>query len=244
MRTHPRLCLARGWAALWGPDFSFDDADRWAQLAQQAIAPGQTAETDLAGEVLALKALIAADRVELAQCRDLAHRALELSPTGNPWLCVTTFSLGSSLYAGGDLAAAVPVLTEALRLSQADGALYIQLLAGSFLADIQVYQGRLGSATEMYHQVLEWGGNSIPQKGALLAHAGLANILCEQNQLDAAFLNAQSGIEQIEHVGGPGVALWLYRTLARIQQARGNPGRALEAVDQAYISARTLNPPL
>jgi LuxR family maltose regulon positive regulatory protein len=243
VRTHPRLCLARGWASLWGPVFSHESADRWAQLALQEIAPGLDLESDLIGEVFALRALIAADKVELPLSRELSHRALDYLSADSPWLGVTTFCLGAALYAAGEFSTASPVLTEALRLSQADSALYIQLIAGSFLGDIQVFQGHLGRAKEMYQQVLEWGDHGVPQKGALIAHAGLANVLCEQDQLEAALFHVHLGIDQLEQVGGPGAALWLNRTLARVQRAMGNRVDALEALDRAYQSGQNAQIP-
>ena len=241
--AHPRLCLARGWTSLWGPEFSLESADEWAQLAQKGMAPGVKTEPDLEGEVYALKALIAADRVKPALSRELSHRALEFLPDDSPWLGVTTFCLGSALYAAGEFSSASSVLTEALRLSQADGALYIQLIAATFLGDIYTFQGHLGRAMKMYRQVLAWSDRGIPQKGALIAHAGLANILYEQDRLDSALAHLQSGIEQLEQVGGPGAALWLYRTLARVQQAMGNWTDALDALDWAYKSGQIANIP-
>ena len=87
---------------------------------------------------------------------------------------------------------------------------------------------------ELYQQVLAWGDLGVPQKGTLVAHAGLANILCEQNELDAALDHVQSGISQLEQVGGPGAALWLYRILARVQLAKGNLMEALDGLDRVY----------
>jgi LuxR family maltose regulon positive regulatory protein len=95
----------------------------------------------------------------------------------------------------------------------------------------------------MYQQVLEWGDQGIPQKGVLIAHAGLANVLCELNQLDAALVHVHSGIEQLEQVGGPGAALWLYRALARVYYSQGNWRDALEALDQAYKSGQNAQIP-
>ncbi len=243
VRASPRLCLARAWTFLWGPVFSLERADEWGQRALNEKAPGLNLEPELEGEVYALKALIAADRVELALSRELANRALEYLPADSPWLGTTTFCLGSALYAAGEFSAASTVLTEALQLSQANGSLYIQLIAASFLADMQVYQGYLGRAMELYLQVLAWSDSSIPQKGALVAHAGLAKVLYEQDQLDAALAHAQSGIEQLEQVGGPGAALWLYRTLARVQQAKGTWTGALEALDRVYQSGQSAQIP-
>ena len=233
-RAHPRLCLARGWTFVWGAEFSVERADEWAQIALKAASTGLLPESELEGELYALKALIAADRVDLALSQEHSHHALKYLPADSPWLGVTMFTLGSSLYAGGEFTAADPVLNEALRLSQADGTLYIQLIAASFLADILVYQSHLSRAMELYQQVLAWGDLDVPQKGALLAHAGLANILCEQNELDAALAHVQSGISQLEQVGGPGAALWLYRILARVQLAKGNLMEALDGLDRVY----------
>jgi len=238
LRTHPRLCLARGWSFVWGSEFSLEQAEEWVQFALEAMTPDSIPDPELEGEVYALQALIAADRVDVALSRELSQRALECLPAGSPWLGVTTFCLGSALYAAGELSAAAAVLTETVQLSQADGDFYIQLIAGNFLADMQVFQGRLGRAGELYRQVLTWGDHGIPQKGALVAHAGLANVLCEQDQLEAALAHVQAGLEQLEQVGGPAAALWLYRSLARIQHAKGDWAAALNALERAYQSGQ------
>jgi LuxR family maltose regulon positive regulatory protein len=143
------------------------------------------------------------------------------------------FSLGSTLFLSGDIAAANQALGEALRLSRHDGAHYIQLNAASFLADILVFQGHLSLAIEMYQQVLAWADHGLPQKGALMAQGGLAHIMCERNQLDAALTHIQLGVEQLEQVGGAWAALVLYRALARVRQAQGNWTDALGALDRA-----------
>ena len=221
IRARPRLCLARGWSFVWGPEFSLERAEEWAQLALEAMQPGSIPDLELEGEVYALQALIAADRVDVALSRQLAQRALECLPAGSPWRGVTTFTLGAVLYAAGELSAAASVLTETVQLGQADGNLYVQLIAGNFLADIQVFQGHLGRAAELYRQVLAWGDHGIPQKGVLVAHAGLANVLCEQDQPEAALAHVVAGLAQLEQVGGPAAALWLYRSLARLQRAGG-----------------------
>lgn len=243
IRSRPRLCLARGWAYVWGSAFRLEKAEEWAQFALQVAKENGSLDSALSGEVYALEALIAADKVDLPLSQDLASRALEHLPADSPWRGVTTFCLGSALYAAGNFSVASPTLTEALRLSQADGALYTQLIAASFLGDIQAFQGHLGRAKVMYQQVLAWSDPGIPQKGALVAHAGLANVLCEQDQLDESLVQVESGVEQLEQVGGPGAALWLYRILARVQQAKGNWTEALVALERAYKSGQSAQIP-
>jgi LuxR family maltose regulon positive regulatory protein len=239
--THarPRLCLARGWTFLWGPVLSLESADEWARLASRTALASGLQDSDLTGQVAALQAMIAAVQSEVERSLELSQQALGYLPFDSPWRGVMTFCLGSAHFSSGNMADATHILSEALRLSQADGAQYIQLVAASFLADLQVFQGHLGRAMEMYQQVLAWADHGLPQKGAVMAHGGLAYILCEQNQVNAALAQVQLGAEQIPQVGGPGAALWLYRALARVQQAYGNWTGASAALDRAYQSGRS-----
>jgi LuxR family maltose regulon positive regulatory protein len=87
---------------------------------------------------------------------------------------------------------------------------------------------------ELYWQILAWAHPGLPQKGGVMAHAGLAHILCEQNQLGAALTHVQLGIDQLDQVGGAWAAHLLYRVLARVQQAKGNWKDGLDALDRAY----------
>jgi LuxR family maltose regulon positive regulatory protein len=72
-----------------------------------------------------------------------------------------------------------------------------------------------------------------------MAHGGLAHILSERNQLDAALAHVQLGVDQLEQVGGAWAGLVLYRALARVRQAQGNWTDALAALDRAYRSGQS-----
>ena len=102
-------------------------------------------------------------------------------------------------------------------------------------------QGHLGQAMTIYQQVIEWTDHGLPQRGGVMAHSGLANILCEYNQLDAALAHLQLGAEQLQQVGGVWVAFELYRAMARIHFAQGNGKDALndlELARQCGVNAR------
>jgi LuxR family maltose regulon positive regulatory protein len=178
--------------------------------------------------------MVAVTRGEVARSRELARQALDDLPLDSPWRSAVTFCLGTTHFESGDMAAAAHVLSEALRLSQAEGAHYIQYAAASFLADIQVFQGHLGRAMELYQQVLAWADHGLPQKGSVMAQAGQAYILCERNQLDAALAHVQLGTDQVDLVGGAWSAHVLYRVLARLQRAQGNWTDALDTLERAY----------
>jgi LuxR family maltose regulon positive regulatory protein len=234
IRARPRLCLARGWTYFMGPALSLGNADEWAQLALRTASADGSLDAGLSGEAAALQAMVAVTRGEVARSRELAQQALDDLPLDSPWRSAVTFCLGTTHFESGDMAAAAHVLSEALRLSQAEGAHYIQYAAASFLAEIQVFQGHLSRAMELYQQVLAWADHGLPQKGGVMAHAGRAYILCERDQLDAALAHVQSGADQVDLVGGAWSAHVLYRVLARLQQAQGNWTDALDTLDRAY----------
>jgi LuxR family maltose regulon positive regulatory protein len=234
IRPRPRLCLARAWAFHWGPSLSLESAEEWAQFALQAASANGVLDPGLTGEVAALEAMIAATRSEVARSLELSQQALNDLPPDSPWRSAIALCLGTAHIASGDMAAATRVLGEALRLSQADGVHYIQLAAASFLADIQVFQGHLGRAMELYQQVLAWADPNLPQKGGVMAYAGQAYILCERNQLDAALAHIQLGADQLDQVGGAWAAHVLSRVLARVQQAQGNWPDAFDTLDRSY----------
>jgi LuxR family maltose regulon positive regulatory protein len=238
VHAHPRLCLTRAWTFLWGPTPRIEQVDKWVQRALQGRPANESLDSDLTSEVAVLQATAAAIRWDIARSLELSQQALAYLPLDSPWRSVMALCLGTAHFYSGDMAAATNVLNEALRLSEADGSHYIQLIAASFLADIQVIQGHLGLATELYQQVLVWADHGVPQRGAIMALSGLADILCKRNDLDGALAHLESGSEQLQQVGGAWVALALYRCLAQVQQAQGKWTDALSALDRASQSGQ------
>lgn len=234
IRARPRLCLDRAWTYHWGPVLDLHGAETWAELALRAALVGGSLDSGLSGEITAVHALAAATRSEVTRSRELSLLALDDLPLDSPWRSVMALTLGTAHLDAGDTVAAAHALGEALRLSQADGAHYVQLVAACFQADIQVLQGHLSHAIALYGQVLEWASPDLPQKGDVMAHGGLAGILCERDQLDAALAHIQAGAEKVGRVGGAWAAHVLYRALARVHQARGKWRDALDALDRSY----------
>jgi LuxR family maltose regulon positive regulatory protein len=234
IRAHPRLCLTRGWIYFMGSAFNLESAAEWAQLALRVAEANGSLDSGLTGEVTALQAMIAATRGEVARSLELSRQALDDLPLDSPWRSAIVFCLGTAYYLSGEMVAAAPVLEEALQLSQAASEHYVQLAAASFLGEIRVFQGDLDHAMEMYEQVLAWADPNLPQKGGIMAYGGLAYIQSERDQLDAALGYVQSGIKQLDQVGGAWSAFVLYRVLARVCYAQGKWTDAFEALDRAY----------
>jgi LuxR family maltose regulon positive regulatory protein len=234
IRARPRLCLARGWTLVWGAAINLDGADECVELARQAALADPAVASETGGEIAALQALIAATRNDMARGREFSLRALEDLPPESAWRGVVALCLGTAYSAFGDLAAAAQAFGEALRLSQAGGMHFVQVTAASFLADLLVFQGQLGRAQEMYERVLAWVDPGLPQKGGVMARGGLAHILYERNQLEAAQAQIQLGEGQLAQVGGAYSAFVLHRVLARIQQVQGNWKDALDTLERSH----------
>jgi LuxR family maltose regulon positive regulatory protein len=239
VRSRPRLCLTRGWIYFMGSKLDLKRSEQWAQRALQVAQVKGSQDASLTGEVAALRAMIAATRGELALSLELSRQALFELPPDSSWRGAVAFSLGTAHYLSGDLAAASRVFEQAIDLSQVGKEKFIQTASASFLAEILLFQGQLSRAMNMFEQVLAWVNPSLPQKGGIMAYGGRAAILYERDQLDAALAQAQSGIEQVDQVGGAWSAYVLYRVQARVQHARGNWVDALETLDRAYRIAQT-----
>lgn len=231
--AHPRLCLVRGWTYFMGPKFSLEMAEKWAQYSLMRAEADGSLDSELAGEVGALQAMLAATRGEVTRSLELSQQALNLLPNDSPWRSAIVFCLGTAHYLSGDIAAAVPVLNEAVQLSQEPKENYIRLAAASFLGEILVLKGQLDGAVEWFEQVLEWADPELPQKGGMMAYGGLANIMCERGRLAAAQVYIHQGIEQLEQLGGAWSAFVLYRALARVYTADNKWSNALEALQRA-----------
>jgi ATP/maltotriose-dependent transcriptional regulator MalT len=240
VRSHPRLCLARGWTFFMGAMLNLENSEKWAQLALHVAQSDGSLDSDLTGEVDALQAMITVTKGDVTRSREFSEKALDSLPLDSPWRRVVTFTLGTTHLDLGNVAAAARAFAEALRLSQAEGDTYIQLAAASFLADTEVFQGQLDHAMEMYQQVLAWTDSHPPQKGTIMAYGGLANILCERGQFEAARAQIQMGADQVDLVGGIWSSFVLSRVLARLQQAQGNWRDALDILNQAHQTGQSV----
>ena len=105
---------------------------------------------------------------------------------------------------------------------------------------MQLTQGRLSAALQTFRQGLEFateaGRRALPAAG--VAHVGVAEVLYERNELDAALDQAMRGVELSRQIG---YAQWLVTsltTLARIRQALGDQTGALEAIRRPSDSCR------
>lgn len=184
----------------------------WAKKATLSLIIGQTegVEENLLASELALKnfesgewrrnliGIIASARATLALTQyridtviEQSQRALEFLDQGNiPFRTTATWTMGFAYEQLGKRSAARDAYSEVIALSQASGNVFFTILATQGLAQIMEMENMLPSAANEYKRTLELFGDH-PLPNAAESHLGLARILYEWNDLDAAEKHGQ-----------------------------------------------------
>jgi LuxR family transcriptional regulator, maltose regulon positive regulatory protein len=247
VRARARLSLAQAVAAVVGSHL--EAVEPLLQTAEHAFAasgeePAQpSVGISSLGRVLAnVPASIAFLRAELARFRGDPERAVAFDQQAlghvgeDDWLLRSqvAWNLAVADWLRGRLAQAEPALAAVVAERRAAGEGYLAMRVGYDLGQVQRAQGRLGAALHTYRLGLEAAGEAggqLPHVG--MAHVGLAEVLYERDQLDAAHEHATLGValgRQLAYTQPLASGLGL---LARIRQAQGDGAGALEAIGQA-----------
>lgn len=219
------------------------------QAAEAAIAAAglQDSEPDgvtrnLIGQFAAARATLALTRYDVEPMLAQSSRALEyLHPNSLSSRSSALWTQGYAYLLQGDRGAARRAFTEAITLSQSAGALFTTILATIGLGNVQEVENQLYLAEETYQRVLKWVGDQ-PQQIIHEAHLGLARILYEWNDLDAAEQHGRLGLHlarQYEIVIDRFIVSEVF--LARLKLAQGDVAGAAVILAQANQSARQRN---
>jgi len=250
VQTRPRLLLAQALlAATLGRAEAMDGPVAAAEraLADSAPTAGEPFEPSAgkAASMLAnIPAVIALHRSFLAQLRGDAEGTAAFASRALAELGGDERMLSST--AQGLLAAAEWLRG---RLAEAEQA-FMSSIAGwqvgqpiswgiYQLGQVQRAQGRLDAAAETYQKTLDIPAVSGPPPAppAGPAYVGLGEVAYQRNELDSALRQVTEGIalcRQFLYPAPLGIGLV---TLAWIRQAQGDPGGALEAMDEAGRAA-------
>jgi len=214
---------------------------------QAAEAALQGAEPDdktqyLVGQIAAARATLALTRYQVEPMIAQSRRALEYLPTHNLSLRANAnWTLGYAYYLQGDRAAARQAYTEAISLSQASGNIFTTILATIGLGNVQEADNQLHLAAQTYRRVLQVAGDQ-PLQIIYAAHLGLAQVLYEWNDLDAAEKHGRQSLNlarQYDRVIDRFIVCDVF--LARLKLARGDVAGAAAILVQADQSARQQN---
>jgi LuxR family transcriptional regulator, maltose regulon positive regulatory protein len=247
VRARPRLLVAQAiWALIGG---RVDQVAPLLQAAERAFAalPGEPPEPSAgrAAKGLAnVPAMVAMLSAELAKQHGDAERTIQFARQGlaladadDRYLrYFVRWNLAVGTLMQGRLEEAEAALTDLAADPWATGRhRYFAVRALYTLGQAQRAQGRLGDALRSCQQALQLAaeptGRPLPAAG--VAHVGLAEILCERDELDAALHHATEGVALSRQLA---YAQWLVTgltALAWIRQAQGDKADALAAIGEA-----------
>jgi LuxR family transcriptional regulator, maltose regulon positive regulatory protein len=190
------------------------------------------------GRIAATRATLAMTRYDAAAMLAQSRRALAYLDLKNHYTRATAFwTLGSAHLLLGDRGAARQALMESIAHSQEVGAVFNLILATIVLGNVQEADLELHQAAETYRQVLELAGDP-PQQIIHEAHLGLARILYEWNDLEAAERHGGQSLQLARQYDVRVIDRFVMCEvfLARLKLAQGDTAGAallLEQTDQA-----------
>lgn len=240
VNTRPHLCLYHAWSVTITGDF--DAVEVYLQQAEQNIKSDDPQADSIRGQVAAIRATIARLRGDLTATIAYSRQALEHLPKKEAfWRASTALNLGAIYFLGDDVALAKQTLTQAKTEALAADIVTYTLITFSYLAQLEVRQGRLRQAGILYKQALEliqqpeYAGRTNFTTGML--YIGLGNLYREWNDLDAATNHLEQGLALGEQVNNLLILVSAHISLARVKQAQGDTEAALTHTRQAEMLA-------
>ncbi len=249
VRDRPRLCLAQAYAAAMGFQLEalealLDDAERaFAVSADEPYKPslgpprGDSVLANVPAGIAFLRASLARLRGDAALAASYNRQALACLGE-NDWLMrsFVRWNQAATDWLAGRLGPAERGLTEVLAERRAADEFFggfLPMRVCYDLAEVQCAQGNLDAALATYRQALDTFTESSQTALTGPAHVGLAQILYERDELDAALNHATQGVTSCRSLAFTPALAAALAVVARIRHAQGDATGALEAMDEA-----------
>jgi LuxR family maltose regulon positive regulatory protein len=246
VRSRPRLCLAQAFGALIDGRLEvveplLEDAERGlGAIADEPYEPSVGRAASLVANAPASIALMRADlarrRGDAESTTAFGQRALiRLTEDDRALRLLVDWYLAVADWLRGRLAEAERAFMSSIAGLRAAGDPILAAWSSNQLGQVQRAQGRLDAALGTYQEAMEAaaepGGPALQAAGP--AQVGMAAVLYERGQLDAALGHATQGIALCRQLGYGLPLVAGLATLARIRQAHGDRAGALEAIAEA-----------
>jgi LuxR family transcriptional regulator, maltose regulon positive regulatory protein len=252
VRVRPVLAVGFAGALLAGNEFEgvqgrLRDAERWleTQAGDRGGAQASSAEmvvvdkeefARLPGAIELYRAGLALVAGDAAGTVRHARRATDLALEGDH-LCRASAAglLGLTFWGSGDLVAGHRAYSACVAGLLRAGHVSDVLGCSIALADIRITQGRLGEALHTYEQALQLAPEPAGSvlRGTADMYVGMSEIHRERDEFDVATQDLLRSQELGAHTGLP-QNLYRWRVaMARIRQAEGDPGGALDLLNEA-----------
>jgi LuxR family transcriptional regulator, maltose regulon positive regulatory protein len=148
---------------------------------------------------------------------------------------ITRVHLAQAEWLHGRLAEAERAFASSIAQGRAAGERFLAVRVSELLGHVQRAQGRLGAALATHQQALEMTaapGRPVPP-AAGIGHVGMAEMLYERDELQAALNQAIQGLGLCRQLGYGRLLVTGLAILAWIRQAQGDAPAALEAIAEA-----------
>lgn len=238
-------------AQLAGVEARLRDAEHWLDGTADPrgmVVVDQDAFRRLPGSIAMFRAGIALLHGDVDATSQHARRALDLAPAEDDAdRGGAAALLGLACWTRGELDAAHRSYADGMALLQRAGHVADAINGSIALANIRITQGRLRDALATYErglQLAEQGASgptaAVPgPRGAADMHVGIAQLLCERNELDAAQQHLLRSRALGEHAGMPQNRYRWCVALARLREAQGDLDASLDLLAEAerlYVS--------
>jgi LuxR family maltose regulon positive regulatory protein len=223
------------------------DAERWLAAAEDtgAGSPASPAEMvvvneeeyrRLPGTIETYRAALALARGDQLGAIRHARRALDLAPEGeHRWRAAASGLIGLAFWGSGNLEAGHAAYAECAAGLRRAGHIADIFGCAIAMADIRITQGRLGAAMHTYERALQ---GAAEQDGPVLRgtadmYVGMSEVYLERADVQAATQQLLTSQELGEHTGLPQNRYRWRAAMARVRQAEGDLGGALDLLSEA-----------
>lgn len=234
--TCPWLLVAKAWVGFTSSQFA--EAIAAVQRLEQLLNQNKPENADqLWGVVIALKGMHARQQGNTLESITCMEKALQLLPQDHSWLrSLILLNLGVTYFVADNYESAKRLLPEVSRIGKARGTAD-PAIAGLYLqAQFLALRGHMNEAVSLCQEGLDLATERrwLATYAGVLVQVALADLLREQNQLEAAAQHLNESIDRAIQNHQPGLMMG-YITLARVRQAQGDfqaAGTAIHAAER------------